>query len=76
MFINTESLYSKQDIKLSQEKICDVAAVGAHCCEFLGDALEWFGGNVLCLDNPKAKRSGICHLSSPSSLDLSHVLLR
>lgn len=43
MFINTENLYSEQDIKPSQEKICDVAAVGAHWCELSGDALEWFG---------------------------------
>lgn len=53
MFINRESLYSKQDIKLSQEKLCDMAVTGAHCCEFLGDALKWFRGKVLCLDNPE-----------------------
>lgn len=35
--------------KLSQEKIYDMAAVAARCCEFLGDAPEWFGGKGILL---------------------------
>lgn len=70
-----ESLYSKQDIKLCQEKVCDVAAVGTHFCEIFRDALEWFGGKHTLLWQSRLLK-GAGFTISPAQTVWTHLLLR
>lgn len=70
-----ESSYSKQDIKPSQEKVCDVAAVGTHFCEILGDALEWFGGKHTLLWQSRLLK-GARFTISPAQTVWTHLLPR